>query len=120
MKMLSQSVFGVLIVLTCFVCYYNSLSCGFVFDDISAIKENKDLRSHSPWRNIFANDFWGTPMQKVSQVLLYFLGLLYVSSSGNVVAAERQTISAIGSLLGLSWGEKRTVGRMRNQNQMHE
>lgn len=66
MKMLSQSVFGVLIVITCFVCYYNSINCGFVFDDISAIKENKDLRPHSPWRNIFANDFWGTPMQKVS------------------------------------------------------
>lgn len=64
--MLSQSVFGVLIVITCFACYYNSINCGFVFDDISAIKENKDLRPHSPWRNIFANDFWGTPMQKVS------------------------------------------------------
>lgn len=66
-KMLSQSVFGALIVITCLVCYYNSLNCGFVFDDISAIKENKDLRPHTPWRNIFANDFWGTPMQKVSR-----------------------------------------------------
>lgn len=64
--MLSQSVFGALIVVTCLGCYYNSLNCGFVFDDISAIKENKDLRPHTPWRNIFANDFWGTPMQKVS------------------------------------------------------
>lgn len=67
-KMLSQSVFGVLIVITCFACYYNSINCGFVFDDISAIKENKDLRPHTPWRNIFANDFWGTPMQKVSRL----------------------------------------------------
>jgi hypothetical protein len=25
----------------CFLCYINTLSCGFVFDDISAIKDNK-------------------------------------------------------------------------------
>lgn len=53
------------IVLTCLVCYYNSYYCGFVFDDISAIKENRDLRPHTPLSNIFFNDFWGTPMHKV-------------------------------------------------------
>jgi hypothetical protein len=26
---------------TCLLCYMNTLYCGFVFDDISAIKENK-------------------------------------------------------------------------------
>ncbi|XP_074026010.1 protein O-mannosyl-transferase Tmtc3 isoform X2 [Leptinotarsa decemlineata] len=55
---------GAVIVLTCFLCYYNSYYCGFVFDDISAIKENRDLRPHSPLMNIFVNDFWGTPMHK--------------------------------------------------------
>ncbi|KAK9873029.1 hypothetical protein WA026_020760 [Henosepilachna vigintioctopunctata] len=52
------------ITLTCILCYYNSAYCGFVFDDISAIKDNRDLRPHSPMINIFLNDFWGTPMYK--------------------------------------------------------
>ncbi|XP_061917327.1 protein O-mannosyl-transferase TMTC3 [Entelurus aequoreus] len=43
-------------------CYWNSLSCGFVFDDVSAILDNKDLRPSTPVRNLFLNDFWGTPM----------------------------------------------------------
>lgn len=47
-------------------CYWNSLSCGFVFDDVSAILDNKDLRPNTPLRNLFLNDFWGTPMAEVS------------------------------------------------------
>ncbi|XP_004564502.1 protein O-mannosyl-transferase TMTC3 [Maylandia zebra] len=43
-------------------CYWNSLSCGFVFDDVSAILDNKDLRPSTPIHNLFLNDFWGTPM----------------------------------------------------------
>uniref|UniRef100_A0A8C7Z1F5 Protein O-mannosyl-transferase TMTC3 n=1 Tax=Oryzias sinensis TaxID=183150 RepID=A0A8C7Z1F5_9TELE len=43
-------------------CYWNSLSCGFVFDDVSAILDNKDLRPATPLHNLFLNDFWGTPM----------------------------------------------------------
>ncbi|XP_013873074.1 transmembrane and TPR repeat-containing protein 3 [Austrofundulus limnaeus] len=43
-------------------CYWNCLSCGFVFDDVSAILDNKDLRPSTPIRNMFLNDFWGTPM----------------------------------------------------------
>nr|XP_040018143.1 protein O-mannosyl-transferase TMTC3 [Gasterosteus aculeatus aculeatus]XP_040018144.1 protein O-mannosyl-transferase TMTC3 [Gasterosteus aculeatus aculeatus]XP_040018146.1 protein O-mannosyl-transferase TMTC3 [Gasterosteus aculeatus aculeatus]XP_040018147.1 protein O-mannosyl-transferase TMTC3 [Gasterosteus aculeatus aculeatus] len=43
-------------------CYWNSVSCGFVFDDVSAILDNKDLRPATPLRNLFLNDFWGTPM----------------------------------------------------------
>ncbi|KAM3869869.1 protein O-mannosyl-transferase TMTC3 [Diretmus argenteus] len=43
-------------------CYWNSLSCGFVFDDVSAILDNKDLRPSTPLSNLFRNDFWGTPM----------------------------------------------------------
>ena len=46
-------------------CYYNSLDCEFVFDDMSAIVSNKDLRPETPVRNLFRNDFWGTPMAKV-------------------------------------------------------
>ncbi|CAB1454881.1 unnamed protein product [Pleuronectes platessa] len=43
-------------------CYWNSLACGFAFDDVSAILDNKDLRPSTPVRNLFLNDFWGTPM----------------------------------------------------------
>ena len=50
--------------LLCIFTYWNSLGCELVFDDITAIVENKDLRGHTPWRNLFANDFWGTPMSK--------------------------------------------------------
>ncbi|XP_070581695.1 protein O-mannosyl-transferase TMTC3-like [Ptychodera flava] len=46
------------------VCYFNSLNCGFVFDDASAIKDNKDLRPTTPMYKLFQNDFWGTPMYK--------------------------------------------------------
>ncbi|KAK2173497.1 hypothetical protein NP493_871g00043 [Ridgeia piscesae] len=45
-------------------CYYNSLACEFVFDDMSAIVSNKDLRPQTPLTNLFRNDFWGTPMNK--------------------------------------------------------
>uniref|UniRef100_A0A8C1J2E3 dolichyl-phosphate-mannose--protein mannosyltransferase n=2 Tax=Cyprinus carpio TaxID=7962 RepID=A0A8C1J2E3_CYPCA len=45
-------------------CYWNSLFCGFVFDDVSAILDNKDLRPSTPLKNLFLNDFWGTPMSE--------------------------------------------------------
>lgn len=56
---------SLVVLATCLACYYNSLQCAFVFDDISAIKDNRDLRPHTPLKNIFLNDFWGTPMHKV-------------------------------------------------------
>ena len=45
--------------------YINSCFCGFVFDDVSAITKNKDLLPETPVKNLFFNDFWGTPMIKV-------------------------------------------------------
>ncbi|XP_069620492.1 protein O-mannosyl-transferase TMTC3 isoform X3 [Ranitomeya imitator] len=53
-------------VLTCVVilCYWNSLFCGFVFDDVSAILDNKDLHPTTPIKKLFQNDFWGTPMSE--------------------------------------------------------
>ena len=53
---------GLVCALVGIAAYLNSLDCGFCFDDISAIKENKDLRPESPWSNLIWNDFWGTPM----------------------------------------------------------
>ncbi|XP_053600141.1 protein O-mannosyl-transferase Tmtc3 [Plodia interpunctella] len=55
---------GAILVLACILVYHNCLYCGFVFDDISAIKENRDLRPQTPLTNIFLNDFWGTPIHK--------------------------------------------------------
>ncbi|XP_036342730.1 protein O-mannosyl-transferase Tmtc3-like, partial [Rhagoletis pomonella] len=52
------------IVLACVLCYWNSAQCELVFDDISAVRDNKDLRPYTPLGNIFLNDFWGTPMRK--------------------------------------------------------
>ena len=44
--------------------YHNAFWCGFVFDDMSAIVDNKDLRPATPFMDLFHNDFWGTPMHK--------------------------------------------------------
>ena len=69
------------LVMLAFVCYYNSTGCGFVFDDMSAVKDNKDLRPNTPISNLFWNDFWGTPMHKVSgsyqHLLWWFLPRIY-------------------------------------------
>lgn len=46
------------------VVYCNALNCGFVFDDVSAIVDNKDLRPHTPLWNLWTHDFWGTPMSR--------------------------------------------------------
>lgn len=112
--MLSQSVFGALIVATCLGCYYNSLNCGFVFDDISAIKENKDLRPHTPWRNIFANDFWGTPMQKVSLNLLGgWWWLLFVSTLGRTDLPLPTWLADFPA----SWIQRWNCGRIKCRNE---
>ena len=46
------------------LCYLNSLICGFVFDDTSAIRDNRDILPGTPLTNLFFNDFWGIPMEK--------------------------------------------------------
>lgn len=50
-------------------CYWNSLFCGFVFDDVSAILDNKDLHPSTPLKTLFQNDFWGTPMSEVNDFI---------------------------------------------------
>ena len=42
--------------------YSNARLCDFVFDDVSAIRDNRDMRPTTPWRDLLFNDFWGTPM----------------------------------------------------------
>ncbi|KAI2567263.1 TMTC3 isoform 3, partial [Pan troglodytes] len=73
-------------------CYWNSLFCGFVFDDVSAILDNKDLHPSTPLKTLFQNDFWGTPMSEVTGVVgraellssIFFLAafLSYTRSKG--------------------------------------
>jgi len=63
----------VVLLVTVASCYYNSLPCGFVFDDMSAIRDNKDLRPETPVANLFWNDFWGTPMHKVLLKEIYLV-----------------------------------------------
>ncbi|KRX87392.1 Transmembrane and TPR repeat-containing protein 2 [Trichinella pseudospiralis] len=41
---------------------WNTLFADFVYDDIRAIKANMDLRPETPWKQLFTNDFWGTPL----------------------------------------------------------
>jgi len=62
MKNTNSSIF--ILILACSICYFNSLYCGFVFDDVSAIRDNKDILPSAPFFNIFLNDFWGIPMDK--------------------------------------------------------
>ncbi|XP_062603708.1 protein O-mannosyl-transferase TMTC3-like isoform X2 [Saccostrea cucullata] len=59
----TRVIYSVVVVVTVALCYYKALGCGFVFDDMSAIVENKDLRPRTPVVNLFWNDFWGTPMR---------------------------------------------------------
>ncbi|XP_045600678.2 LOW QUALITY PROTEIN: protein O-mannosyl-transferase TMTC4 [Procambarus clarkii] len=42
------------------ICFVNSLSGEFVFDDSEAIVNNNDIRGDTPLGNVFHNDFWGT------------------------------------------------------------
>ncbi|XP_037505924.1 protein O-mannosyl-transferase TMTC3-like [Rhipicephalus sanguineus] len=54
------------------LCYVNALGCGFVFDDASAIRDNRDLRPSTPIGRLFANDFWGTAIHKAGVLLLHY------------------------------------------------
>nr|XP_042896354.1 protein O-mannosyl-transferase Tmtc3 isoform X2 [Parasteatoda tepidariorum] len=59
-----EKVFPFLLMVVVAACYSNSLLCGLVFDDLAAIRDNRDIRTHTPLINIFKNDFWGTPIKK--------------------------------------------------------
>lgn len=55
---------------TAFAVYANTHDCGFVFDDLSAIVSNKDVHGETSLSDLFANDYWGTPMSKVSRIAI--------------------------------------------------
>lgn len=89
-----STVYGTVILLTVTLAYYNSLNCGFVFDDVSAIRDNRDLRPHTPIKNLFFNDFWGTSMHKVS-TNYYLLSLILPKIAVFPPIPERKCISNI-------------------------
>lgn len=43
--------------------YLNTLPADFAYDDNRAIVSNQDVRPTEPLRNVFTNDFWGTPLR---------------------------------------------------------
>lgn len=43
-------------------CFWSSLHCDLVHDDVFAIKENLDVRQEAPLSRVFLDDFWGKPM----------------------------------------------------------
>ncbi|RWS11056.1 transmembrane and TPR repeat-containing protein CG4050-like protein [Dinothrombium tinctorium] len=53
-----------LVAAVAFTVYSNSLKCGFAFDDMSAIRDNRDLRPQTSVLQLFINDFWGTQIRK--------------------------------------------------------
>ena len=69
--------YSMILCVTVGVCYIKALDCGFVFDDVSAIIDNKDLRPRTPISNLFLNDFWGTPMSMVGEQSFHTKLLLY-------------------------------------------
>jgi len=89
-----------LLVLLVAVCYHNSLPCGLVYDDAFAIVDNKDLRPETPVINLFWNDFWGTPMQKVCfyklrQTVWRNISGIFVRSHWDCVVCGRNPIIII-------------------------
>ena len=50
---------GVLSSLIATLVYWNTLSCGIVYDDEPAIKKNMDLRPQRSWSDLLYHDFWG-------------------------------------------------------------
>ena len=59
LKIIAHLMIGIL----CVICYWNSLDCDLVHDDIFAIKENMDLRPETGIGQLFQNDFWGKSMK---------------------------------------------------------
>lgn len=49
-----------LIILLCFLCYFDTLDGNFTFDDTVAVVKNRDVTNRdTSYRKIFKNDFWG-------------------------------------------------------------
>ena len=67
---------SLLVALVGFMVYANAFNCGLAFDDMSAIKDNKDLRPETPLSQLLVNDFWGQSITKVNHKLLLLFKIL--------------------------------------------
>ncbi|XP_048247495.1 protein O-mannosyl-transferase TMTC4-like [Haliotis rufescens] len=63
---LSFSVASVLVFCLAVLCFANSHDAGFVYDDLRAIINNRDLIPETPLTAIFAHDFWGQELDEKS------------------------------------------------------
>ena len=57
---------AVLCAIVAIVVYFNTLDCGFCYDDFVAISGNGDVLGKNPWNALLWNDFWGRPIQSVT------------------------------------------------------
>ncbi|KAI5643540.1 hypothetical protein NE865_04342 [Phthorimaea operculella] len=55
-----------MVVATAVLSYVNSLNGDFVHDDIPAIVTNGDVTGRNSLKQLFLDDFWGTPMADVN------------------------------------------------------
>lgn len=58
----SDTVLYAMIISTAVLSYVNSLNGDFVHDDIPAIVTNGDVVGPNSLKQLFLDDFWGTPM----------------------------------------------------------
>ncbi|MBL8149119.1 MAG: tetratricopeptide repeat protein [Blastocatellia bacterium] len=69
-------------ILACFLCYQNSLSGDFIWDDFVTVVNNRDIKSLSSIPNLFVQNYWGAgyedgnyrPLTNLSFALNYFIG----------------------------------------------
>ena len=57
---LSITMCSIVVFILSLSCFWTTQYGDFFFDDSSAILLNKDIRSETPFTNLFQNDFWGT------------------------------------------------------------
>lgn len=60
--MSSTLLHGLVLILLCIGCYWNTLHGDLVHDDVFAIRDNADIRPDTPLSTLLSNDFWGKPM----------------------------------------------------------
>ncbi|KOB68156.1 putative smile protein [Operophtera brumata] len=65
-KSSSDVMIYIMVTTTAILSYINSLSGDFVHDDVPAIVTNGDVVGTSSLKELFLNDFWGTPMVDVN------------------------------------------------------
>ena len=63
------------------ILYLNACFCEFVFDDVSAIQKNKDVTGEQSILELVWNDYWGTSMAHVREILDQPLSVLFLDAT---------------------------------------